>query len=85
MTQRDPRRLRALFDRLFEELQAFPTAEVRKIELVLQGGEFLIALENLTTQLDELDVPVPASAAATILELAALTGLDPRYTDRLDL
>ena len=81
----DPVRLRALFDQLFVQLTEFPSDEEHKVEQVLEGGEFLVALENLTTQLYELAVPLSDAAGVTIRELAAATGLERRYTDLLDL
>jgi len=83
--QRDPEHIRGLFDQLFAELPEFPESEIEKVKSVLVGGEFLVAIENLTTQLYELDIPIGGPARATLGELASITSLAPRYTSRLGL
>ncbi len=83
-TPRDPARIRSLFRRVFGELSEFPSNEVQKVDLVLEGGEFEVALANLITQLIEFGIEVPGPARRTIDELAELTGLDARYLTRLD-
>jgi len=83
--QRNPERIRALFDQLFAELPDFPESEVEKVRGVLVGGEFLIAIENLTTQLYEFDIPIGTEARVTLAELSRITGLAPRYTAVLGL
>jgi hypothetical protein len=80
-----PERVRDLFDQLFAELPDSPESEVEKVRGVLVGGEFLVAIENLTTQLYEFDISIGSEARATLAELARITRLAPRYTAPLGL
>jgi hypothetical protein len=56
--QRDRERVRSLSDRLFAELPDFPESNLKKARRVPVGGEDLVAIENLTTQLYEFDIPI---------------------------
>ena len=53
-----------------------PTQDVENTALLVDVGEHGVALENLATQVAELDVPLPPEERKALLELGSRLGVD---------
>jgi hypothetical protein len=60
-----------------------PLGDVDQIEVLIQAGEYLIAFENLCTQLDEYEIPLTPTELTLISELAVDLRADQRFYSRL--
>jgi hypothetical protein len=61
----------------------FPVERLRYIHETVVAGEVEIALEDLASNIDDFDIPVPDSVRSELLDVAVSMGLDQRYVDLL--
>jgi hypothetical protein len=53
--------------------------EIKRIEELVQAGEFAVAIENVCTQLYEYDVVIGVDTAVGIKDLGTTLGVHDRY------
>lgn len=59
-----------MFDRLSAaEIAGLPARDVDNVKLLIDAGEYVVALETLTTQIFELDVALPEGERSELEDL----------------
>ncbi|HEU5001762.1 MAG TPA: MafI family immunity protein [Actinomycetota bacterium] len=71
------------FHSIIDSITGLPEADIANTEDHVQAGEWVLALENLTTQLYEYDVALPPNILDSIATLGRDIGMDRHYCTQL--
>jgi hypothetical protein len=74
-----PRRLVREFHVIMDSIVGLPTKDIEGVEELVQVGEWVVALENLCTQLYEYDIDLPTETLKLIEVLGRDIGMAARY------
>ena len=64
---------------IVDSIVGLPQEDIQRVEELVEVGEWIVALENLCTQLYEYDVDLPAETLKSIEDLCRDIGVADRY------